>query len=412
MDLSVSPDIEAYFCYLIVASLGAVTAVVQINRGLGDLAGIWLIPGTWLLFLMYLGVPIGLFWFLDRTGAITDTSVFAAALIGVGYERIMNGTNQTIATTASLLQFWTPFQTYANEVQKSVLERTKRNELRLIDGLVSSVLKQNDRYQLLENMAVNASSDVTALRTRLAAIDSAAAAVPGVQPAAVAEARQKQLLEDKTRLLFTELVKVPDAFYRMKSKGIITWPVYLLDVKGMRRLLYALAALVPAAIVLALVWSLVIPDPGTLRSDYYVWRLIKTNATSIEQNRARSNLLVLMSAKDSPVREPATRNMAQALRQPGLPVERIDLLLQSLLESRVDGDISLPKRLVASLRSASVDARTRINDVLKHLAAGLCATEFDEKGKVWKPSDGDATVSLELRIKAWSDYWSTCKKSA
>jgi hypothetical protein len=294
-----------------------------------------------------------------------------------------------------------------------VLERTKRNELRLIDGLVSSVLKQNDRYRLLENMAVNASSDVTALRTRLAAIDSAAAAVPGIQPApaAAAEARQKQLLEDKTRFLFTELVKVPDAFYRMKSKGIITWSVYLLDVKGMRRLLYALAALVPAAIVLALVWSLVIPDAGTLRSDYYVWRLIKTNSTSIEQNRARSNLLALMSAKDSPVREPAIRNMTEALRQPGLPVERIDLLLQSLLESRVDGDIGLPKRLVASLRSASVDARTRINDVLKHLAVGLCTTEFDEKGKAWKPSDGDATVSLELRIKAWSDYWSMCKKS-
>ena len=120
VDLSVSPDIEAYFCYTIVLLLGAVTAVIQINRGLGDLAGVWLIPRTWLLFLMYLAVPIGLFWFLDRTGAITDTSMFAAVLIGVGYAGIMNGSNQAIPSTASLLQFWTPFQTYANEVQKSV----------------------------------------------------------------------------------------------------------------------------------------------------------------------------------------------------------------------------------------------------------------------------------------------------
>lgn len=441
MDLSVSPDIEAYFCYLIVASLGAITAIVQINRGLGDLAGIWLIPGTWLLFLMYLGVPIGLFWFLDRTGAISDTSVFAAALIGVGYERIMNGTNQTIATTASLLQFWTPFQTYANEVQKSVLERSKRNEMRLIDGLVSSVLKQPARYQLLENMAVNASSDAAALRTRLAAVDTAAAAAPvvppapatPVTPAAAAPARgriaaaiavlfgpaapanpvtgqQRQLLEDKTRVLFTELVKVPDAFYRMKTKGIITWPVYLLDVMGVRRLLLALAALVPVVIVLGVVWSLIVPDSNTLRSDYYVWRLVKANATSIEQNRARSNLLALMNVKGSPVRDPATRNMVQTLRQPGLPVERIDLLLQSLLESRLDGDINLPRHLIGSLRSASVDTRTRINDVLKHFAVSLCSNPFVEKD-TWKPSDGDATVSLELRIKAWSDYWTNSCKS-
>ena len=200
---------------------------------------------------MYLAVPIRpVLEDLDRTGAISDTSVFAAALIGVGYERIMNGTNQTITTTASLLQIWTPFQTYANEVRKKVLERTKLNEQRLIDGLVSSVLKQHDRYQLLENMAINASLDADALHTKLAAIDTAAAAtlavpptpaapvtpaagagavdritgavanfVGAAAPADPATAKQKQLLEDKTRLLlFTELVKVPGSLYRMKVK--------------------------------------------------------------------------------------------------------------------------------------------------------------------------------------------------
>jgi hypothetical protein len=164
--------------------------------------------------------------------------------------------------------------------------------------------------------------------------------------------------------------------------------------------------------VLYVAWPWIVPDSNKLRSDYYVWRLVKANATSIEQNRARSNLLALMNVKDSSIREPATRDMVQALRQPGLPVERIDLLLQSLLESRIDGDLNLPKQLVGSLRSASVDARTRINDVLKHLANNLCSKKFDEKDKVWKPSDGDATVSLELRIKAWSDYWtSSCKSN-
>jgi hypothetical protein len=95
MDLSVSPVLEAYVCYAVVLLLGAVTAVIQISRRLGDLAGVWTVPQTWLLFVLYLLVPIGLFWLLDRTSAITDTSLFAAILVGVGYVGIMSGTNQT-----------------------------------------------------------------------------------------------------------------------------------------------------------------------------------------------------------------------------------------------------------------------------------------------------------------------------
>lgn len=425
VDLSVSPDIEAYFCYIIVLLLGAITAVIQINRGLGDLAGVWLIPRTWLLFLMYLSVPIGLFWFLDRTGAITDTSVFAAALIGVGYAGIMNGSNQAIPSTANLLQFWTPFQSYANEVQKSVLQRTKRNEDRLMDGLVSSIIADNARYAPLEGLATRFSPDAAALRAKLAAISAAGAPVNAAAPAppvnavppapvnAAAPAPTKEVLEDKTRLLFTELVKVPDAFYLMRSRNIISKRVYWLDVKGVRRLGQYLMVLALLTFVLALAWPLVKPEFANLPSNYYVWRLIKTNATPIEQNRARSSLLALM--RDNPsIKDTTTQNIAQLLRQPGLPVERIDLLLQSLLESRSgpDGNNILPAQLVTSLRSASVDVRTRINDVLKHLAATTCATKFTEDN-VWKPSDGDATVSLETRIKTWADYWSnSCNKKA
>lgn len=427
MDLSVSPDIEAYYCYAIVFFLGAVTAAIQINRGLGDLAGVWLIPRTWLLFVMYLMVPIGLFWFLDRTGAVTDTSLFAAALIGVGYAGVMSGSNQSIPSTINLSQFWTPFQSYANEVQKSVLQRTKRNEDRLMDSLVSSVIADDSRYAPLESLAMRFSPDAPALRARLAAIGATATPAAAANPAApiapvtppaaatnaATAAQQREILEDKTRLLFTELVKVPDAFYLMKTRNIITEQTYLLDVRGVRRVVQYIMVAVPVIIALIVLGLSVEPDFNILRANYYTWRLVKTNATSIEQNRARFNLVALMG-DSAPTRDAATQNIAQVLRQPGLPVERIDLLLQSLLESRnsADGNVRLPRRLVASLRSASVDVRTRINDVLKHLAETTCATKFVED-KVWKPSDGDATVSLETRIKTWTDYWNNlCNRKA
>jgi hypothetical protein len=314
----------------------------------------------------------------------------------------MNGSNQTIRSTAALSQFWTPFQAYADEVQKSVLERTKRNEDRLVDRIVSSIIEDNTRYVGLENLAVRFSSDAAALRTQLAAIDATAAG--GVR-------KPNEILEDKTRLLFTQLVKVPDAFFLMKSRNIISPGIYWLDVKGLRRLLQYCVCVGVLIVVLVALERAVKPDFNKLRSDYYIWRLVKTNATAVDQNRARSNLLALMH--NTSTRQTATEHLSDLLRRPGLPVERIDLLLQTLLESRdaPDGNAALPMLLVASLRSASVDARTRINDVLKHLAEACLPTFIEEKP--WKPSDGDATVSLEIRIEAWTAIWNNpCTKKA
>jgi hypothetical protein len=91
MDLGVSPDLSALWCYLTVGALGAWVAVREIRKRFGGIAGIWLQSRTWELFLAYVAVPLGLFWLLDRTAAIADTSLFAAALVGVGYERIITG---------------------------------------------------------------------------------------------------------------------------------------------------------------------------------------------------------------------------------------------------------------------------------------------------------------------------------
>src|SRR5262252_1159508 len=96
MELGFSPDISAFWCYLIVGGLGAWVAGRQIQLRLGGIRGIWFQPRTWILFIAYLAVPVGLFWLLDRTGATTDTSLFAAVLVGIGYERIISGQSGTL----------------------------------------------------------------------------------------------------------------------------------------------------------------------------------------------------------------------------------------------------------------------------------------------------------------------------
>jgi hypothetical protein len=159
---------------------------------------------------------VTLFWLLDRTGALVDTSLFAAVLVAVGYERILSGDDQTLRAPGEVSQFWTPFLAMADNVAK-----------------------------------------------------------------------------------------------RVRSSG---------------------------------------PDKG---------------------------LIDVM--KDGDVERAAAQQLTDLLRRPGLAMDRVDLILQTLLESwgqpRRNG--KLPALLVDSLHTGSVDARTRINEVLKAMASA-CAPRFTD----------------------------------
>ncbi len=90
MDLAISPDLSALCCYTIVAIVGAWVAGRQIAGRLSGIPGLWLEWRTYLLFMLYTAVPLAMFWLLDRGGAIADTSVFAAVLVGLGYQQIIS----------------------------------------------------------------------------------------------------------------------------------------------------------------------------------------------------------------------------------------------------------------------------------------------------------------------------------
>ena len=93
MNLSISPDLDARICYIVVLCCGVVAARVQIYRRLQErkVTGIWVEPGTWLMFLIYLAAPLTLFWLMDRSGAVSDTALFAAILIGASYPAVLSG---------------------------------------------------------------------------------------------------------------------------------------------------------------------------------------------------------------------------------------------------------------------------------------------------------------------------------
>lgn len=102
MDLTVSPDFDARICYGVAILIGILVGLVRVNSLLHNTRAAWLIPETWLLLFAYSLVPPLLFWMLDRTGAINDTSLFAAFLVAIAYQQIITGGYEGISAPANL----------------------------------------------------------------------------------------------------------------------------------------------------------------------------------------------------------------------------------------------------------------------------------------------------------------------
>ncbi|MEA2989286.1 MAG: hypothetical protein QOG83_1997 [Alphaproteobacteria bacterium] len=402
MDLSVSPDLEALLCYVIVLLIGAFVATTQIRQRIGEIQGIWLIPRTWWLFAIYTAVPAVLFWFLDRTGAISDTSLFAAVLVGFGYERIITGGSQAVRAPGDVSQFWTPFLAYADRIAKLVRGQDARRRQRLADRIIASIVDDPAKIQALEQLAKKSAPDAKVLEQQLKDIE-ATAATRGAAAAA----------EDKVRALYNVMLSVSDGHDLMKRNKIIEWTLYWFNVRGLNSITAMAVALLVVVVLMISAAFYFRPNTRTYLADYYIWRIGKTNSTNLDQFRSRGKLFALMNDTDQDVRRSTAGKLTTLLRRPALPMDRVDLVLQVLLENRGDlvGKSYLPPLLIQSLRGVSIDARTRINDAVIFLAQ-YCKAEIPKPLLEWKPNDGDSTAALERKVRSWEEFWGKPCESA
>jgi hypothetical protein len=139
MDLSVSPDLDARWCYLIVLLCGLISARSQLYKRFVDfkVSGAWLVPSTWLIFGIYLAIPIALFWLMDRMNALNDTSFFAALLVGLAYPAILAGGFGGLKASAGVQDVFKPIEAFTDSVIKSVTKATARNDRRFEDFVVA-----------------------------------------------------------------------------------------------------------------------------------------------------------------------------------------------------------------------------------------------------------------------------------
>jgi hypothetical protein len=393
MDLSVSPDIEAFWSYLIVLLLGLFVAYRQVTSRLEGFKDIWLVGDTWILFFAYVAIPLGLFWLLDRTDAVKDSSLFAALLVGIGYERILAGTNGTLAAPQGLGSYWSPFVAYANRVAEKIRDAARRADRRLQKRLLANILADPARYEALEELAKSLTPNVAALDQELAAVDADAHLGPGAKR------------ERKAGILYEEVRAADDFLYELRAKSLVTRGWYAWHAHQLGSKLSALlVGLVLAGAVLYVRHQASVPQ---LDVDYALWRMEKPNASSSDLFRAERRLMQRLHDIDAAIAAYAFRGLGERLRAPEPVLARIDSLLHVALNSRCAArrsGVELPALLVEALTAGNADVRARVQRALVYLSEGQRA-EPPADLRDWSPSEGDSVTDLQRRIAQWHDYW-------
>lgn len=386
MDLTVSPDLDAYYCYAVVLALGLIAASGQISNRLANLPGKWIMVNTWLLFFAYTLLPVFLFWFLDRSNAIHDTSLFAAVLIGLGYQQILAGDLTGIRLGGDVSKFWQPFSAWADHAADRIRNRIVRNEAFFDEALLNTVQNHPEKAQCLRELAFTHTKDLPHLTAELQNIDQQKAVLGET---GALRKTVEALYED---LKLSENDTWPFLLYK---SGITSQANYLWYGKELRSITAAVAvAVLLITIAGVLGWKLWTPEN---RGRYYLWRIEKTNNTDQDRFRAERHLMACLQETGKPY-----PSLTELLRFDGVPVKVAENVLTLIVESRELAprhDVDLPMLLSDSLHTSNPDIRARVHAVLMYLAEERKA----EVGtlKDWKPSAKDSGTDIDGMIKQW-----------
>ena len=411
--LEFSPDWDARLCYLLVLLCAVISARVQVLGRLEILKQkivyAWSQPSTWLVFTIYLFLPLALFWLLDRTGAIKDTSAFAALLVGLAYPAILSG-GTSLKPTEGLAGVFD----WLNKALDSVTARTTSMvalEAQIFEReLVDHLEKDAQARKLVEELALRYAPSRAAAQTELASKKG--------DPRAQAEA-----LYDFATGSALGLKPITELLPHLGAQARSPYT------KAVRSIwLYGLLSAVLAVAALLFAFS----PTGEL--NFLIWRITKVGIAESDLHRT-SLALAKRLANDEMPGAPVRARLVEAVQLPGMESKRADQILQLIVAARGDTQQSrffaIANEFADALRVNSVDVRARINHTLLLLADEILAVRKDELAKskadremletlrvrteelakaldslrAWKPLGTESLIDLERKVKEWHQWW-------
>lgn len=384
MDMTVSPDLEAFICYALVFLLGLAAAKGQVGQRLGNLPGQWIMVNTWLLFFAYALLPVALFWLLDRTNAIHDTSVFAALVVGLGYQQILSGGIGTIRAPGEMSKLWQPFAAWADSISDRIRDRIAVNDSKFDERLLSTIRSDPKNFEKLKSLALAHTPNPKDLDDKIKEVDALANVL-----------QDDGVMARKAEFLYLDLKKSSSKTfgYLLYKKGLISKKWYVWYEQEWRSKTAAIAV----AIVLTVTVASCLHEASEPEhmAAYYVWRLRKDSATDYDRFRAQQKLVPYLSKN-------AYQQLASALQTPNLPGKTADNILAVMLRTRGTAaakDANLSQLLIDSLRTENSDVRLRIYKVLVYLGQehGMDPKAMQD----WQPDPKDTPTRIDEMIKQW-----------
>jgi len=149
-----SPDIPAWASYLIVLTVGTVVAVSKVNDNLSIHHDRWSFPATWQLFAAYVFLPVALFWFLDYTSVIRDTSLFPALLVAAAYPAVFAGKVESVPLPPQVSALWQPLQAWASRLSDRIATMKDYYSDLFDERVESMMVGHSDRLDLLRDVSL------------------------------------------------------------------------------------------------------------------------------------------------------------------------------------------------------------------------------------------------------------------
>lgn len=280
-------DVSAWICYLVIAVIGSIVSFYHVNSKLYGAKILWFRVELWIVYMLYIMFPIALFWLLDASGEVKDTSLLWAILIALIYRKILSGENDQVKAPNVLSGYWVSLE---NLIEKLIenwgdsVHKFNQWQHRAIQRRLSEV----DKSKLIKLIEFSKRLDLT-ISENIAKAAHTNEQVDRQDMAGLSEqvymAAMKEYRND-----------IPNIF--VEEKILSVWEVFLYCKFQIRQIITTLAFTTILAAGAFLFLQVISSESFNPELDYYVWRIGKSNTSEKDVHRNSRIIVHLMKNQE------------------------------------------------------------------------------------------------------------------
>ena len=359
-------DVSAWICYLVIAVIGAGVSFVHISSKSGGIS-FWLHPPLWLVFCIYVAVPLALFWVLDATGELKDTSLILAILIGLIFRSVLGGTDSQFKAPSAVSGIWISLEKIIDSITAKLAEKEHKYKAwkrRKIQRIITE-LRDKKRIRELCKFAVRKGEVLPRnINQELSDLDKEISLSRKELIDLADQVYFETVKEHKTESIVAQIFneEMVLSWFEANVSCKFYWPWV------------AKNGLILTAIVTAGYFAYEPIKSTSLHPelDYYSWRVGKTATSKKDLHRSMRSIVSVLTNKnnDDPYKQYLVDELLDELYGVDISADRAKIISQLLRESRanIPDRQLLRTKLSSILRSDRIEIRVIVQDVLTFLA--------------------------------------------